>query len=232
MLLGLLRNCPAVTMPNKKPLQAAVRSNPMALEQPRFSAMEVASPNKSSDEEVAHITKSISAGSIPDISNACCPASLANDLMLSSCCKTCRLEIPVLDLIHSSDVSTTFSKSSLLMTVAGAADPMPIGRHPREPAVAIFKDVVVVVLVDVAEVVSLLLVVDDRDTTTNEGDDVNPSTPTSSSGRNADDSFMIFKDSLSCKKLEWGLAESCVQQWCKGRRQQREAVQSCSNSRW
>ena len=56
--------------------------------------------------------------------------------MDSSPTKTCRLAIPVLVWIHSSDVSTTFSRSELVMTVGGAAEPIPMGRQPREPEVA------------------------------------------------------------------------------------------------
>ena len=49
----LVRNCPAVVIPNKNPEHAAVRSNAMAFLQPREAATDVVSPNISSGEDVA-----------------------------------------------------------------------------------------------------------------------------------------------------------------------------------
>jgi len=69
-LPSLSKNCPAVTTPNRNPLQAGVKSHAKAFEQPRFAATEVASPNKSSGELVAQMTMSISSGEIPLISKA------------------------------------------------------------------------------------------------------------------------------------------------------------------
>jgi hypothetical protein len=62
---------PAVTIPNKNPEHAAVKSNATVLVvHPTAEAMEGASPNKSSGEEVAQMTRWMSEGEIPDISIA------------------------------------------------------------------------------------------------------------------------------------------------------------------
>lgn len=55
-------------MPNKKPEHAAVKSNAtVRVVHPTAEAMEGASPNKSSGDDVAQITRWMSAGSIFDI---------------------------------------------------------------------------------------------------------------------------------------------------------------------
>lgn len=48
---------------------------------------------------------------------------------------TLRSDIPVRVEIHSSDVSTTDSRSRLVITVLGAADPMPVMRQLSGPVV-------------------------------------------------------------------------------------------------
>ncbi len=53
---------------------------------------------------------------------------------------TRRCEMPVLVEIHSSDVSTCVSRSTLVMTVLGAAEPMPARRQLSGPVVTMDKD--------------------------------------------------------------------------------------------
>jgi len=58
-------------------------------------------------------------------------------LRVPSWTKTLRSVIPVRDRIHSSEVSWTLSRSTLVMSVWGAADPMPMGRTDILPPDAI-----------------------------------------------------------------------------------------------
>ena len=111
--------------------------------------MEVASPKRSSAEEVATSTRSISSGDSPDISRAE-EAAVEPRVLIDSCCcwspssslwvRTRRSEIPVRVRIHSSEVSTTLSRSKLVMTVLGEADPMPMGRQFIGPVATIDND--------------------------------------------------------------------------------------------
>mmetsp|Transcript_15653 Transcript_15653/g.35642 ORF Transcript_15653/g.35642 Transcript_15653/m.35642 type:complete len:220 (-) Transcript_15653:422-1081(-) len=134
LVLGLLRNCPAVTEPNKKPLQAAVRSKAMVFVlQPIAAAIAVASPNMSSGLEVAQITTSMSSAETPAISSACLLASVPSSRRDSPATRTRLWEIPVRVLIHSSSVSTTDSMSLFETIVFGAAWPTPMGRQGRVP---------------------------------------------------------------------------------------------------
>lgn len=65
-------------MPNKNPEHAAVRSNATTLVESHPTAWAIlgASPNKSSGEDVAQITKSMEEASMPDIASACRAASM------------------------------------------------------------------------------------------------------------------------------------------------------------
>mmetsp|Transcript_14887 Transcript_14887/g.41137 ORF Transcript_14887/g.41137 Transcript_14887/m.41137 type:complete len:246 (-) Transcript_14887:159-896(-) len=131
---GAARNLDAVTVANKKPLQAAVKSKAIvSMLQPNSAATEGASPNMSSGEEVAQITTSISSAVTPAISRAWLAAWTCRSRNVSPCNKTCRLAMPVLDWIHSSLVSTTLSRSTFVTTVLGAAEPMPMGRQAMAP---------------------------------------------------------------------------------------------------
>mmetsp|Transcript_8822 Transcript_8822/g.12541 ORF Transcript_8822/g.12541 Transcript_8822/m.12541 type:complete len:220 (+) Transcript_8822:721-1380(+) len=148
----LLKNCPAVTLPNKKPEHAAVRSKATALVQSNAAAMDVASPKRSSAEDVATSTKSISDGSRPDISSADRAASVPSVRMVSisvsespssseeegfsrSKVSTWRWDMPVRVRIQSSEVSTTDSRSWFVIMVLGAADPIPMARQFIFPVV-------------------------------------------------------------------------------------------------
>mmetsp|Transcript_30184 Transcript_30184/g.63082 ORF Transcript_30184/g.63082 Transcript_30184/m.63082 type:complete len:238 (+) Transcript_30184:701-1414(+) len=135
--LGAAKNFPAVTVANRKPLQAAVKSKAtVSVVQPSSEATEGASPNMSSGEDVAQITTSMSFASTPAISRALRAASTCKSRRFSSSNSTCRWAIPVRVWIHSSLVSTTLSKSLLVITVLGAADPIPMGRQGMLPDVA------------------------------------------------------------------------------------------------
>ena len=60
-----------MTIPNKNPEHAAVKSNAtVRVVHPTADAMEGASPNKSSGEDVAQMTRWMSSGGTPDISIA------------------------------------------------------------------------------------------------------------------------------------------------------------------
>ena len=60
-----------MTIPNKNPEHAAVKSNAtVRVVHPTADAMEGASPNKSSGEDVAQMTRWMSSGDTPDISIA------------------------------------------------------------------------------------------------------------------------------------------------------------------
>mmetsp|Transcript_489 Transcript_489/g.1254 ORF Transcript_489/g.1254 Transcript_489/m.1254 type:complete len:229 (+) Transcript_489:804-1490(+) len=133
-VLGLLKYIPAVTVPNKKPLQAAVRSKAIVfVEHPISAAIAVASPNISSGLLVAQMTTSISSAVRPAISNASLAALPPSSRRDSPLVRTRRCAIPVRVRIHSSSVSTTDSKSVFVITVLGAAWPTPIGRQLSVP---------------------------------------------------------------------------------------------------
>mmetsp|Transcript_47629 Transcript_47629/g.113396 ORF Transcript_47629/g.113396 Transcript_47629/m.113396 type:complete len:225 (+) Transcript_47629:576-1250(+) len=128
-----LRNCEAVMVAKRKPEHAAVRSNANALLHPSAEAIEGASPNMSSGEDVAQITKSISEGSMPDISNAPRPALIAMSRSVWSPFRTLRCSMPVREEIHSSLVSTIDSMSLLVTSVSGTPWPTPMQRAFNRP---------------------------------------------------------------------------------------------------
>mmetsp|Transcript_14089 Transcript_14089/g.29775 ORF Transcript_14089/g.29775 Transcript_14089/m.29775 type:complete len:220 (-) Transcript_14089:605-1264(-) len=133
-VLGLLRYMPAVTVPKRNPLQAAVRSKAMVcVEQPILAAMAVASPNMSSGLDVAQMTTSMSSAEIPAISKASEAALTPRSRSDSPRVRTLRWAIPVRVRIHSSSVSTMVSRSLLVTTVWGEAWPTPMGRQGRVP---------------------------------------------------------------------------------------------------
>ena len=114
-----------VVKANKKPLQAAPKSNPNAFFAPILSPMIFAvAGNTMSGVTVAQIIQSISKGSkclFLKISSIAFAA--ISELALPGSLKILRSEIPVLDLIHSSFVSTNFSKSKLVNLVSGTYPP-------------------------------------------------------------------------------------------------------------
>jgi len=70
VILLLVKNWPAVTQPNRKPLQAAVKSKATAFDAPIAFATVEASPKRSSGEEVHMMTMSTWEGSMLAISRA------------------------------------------------------------------------------------------------------------------------------------------------------------------
>ena len=64
--------------------------------------------------------RSISSGSMPAVRIARSEATAAIDAVVSLAAATRRSRIPVRDTIHSSDVSTIFSRSWLVRTCDGA----------------------------------------------------------------------------------------------------------------
>lgn len=75
----------------------------------------------------------MSAALTPAISSACTEAAAACVLRLSPAAMTCRRRMPVLVAIHSSLVSTSFSRSALLSTASGTLDPLPVILQPCRP---------------------------------------------------------------------------------------------------
>ena len=122
----------AVTSANRKPLQAAVRSNATALLAPRAAWTRGAEPKRSSGVEVASSTRSSVSADQPAISRAEVPALAARSVRLSWGLLTRRLPIPVRVRIHSSLVSTRRPSWSLLITCSAWALPQPIRATPRE----------------------------------------------------------------------------------------------------
>mmetsp|Transcript_12114 Transcript_12114/g.26061 ORF Transcript_12114/g.26061 Transcript_12114/m.26061 type:complete len:216 (-) Transcript_12114:436-1083(-) len=144
--------------------------------------MDGASPKRSSGEEVAQMTRSMSAGAVRAMSRAFLAASIPRVRRVSSisasivppsssssvvavmtervpsCTRTRRSWMPVRDRIHSSEVSWTDSRSTLVMRVWGEALPIPMGRTDIPPPDA-ERDVVVVVLL--AAVVLVMVVIRD-----------------------------------------------------------------------
>ena len=83
--------------------------------------------------DVAHIIRSISLASVADISKAFFAASVANILKLSFSSQTYLYSIPVLDLIHSSEVSTILLKSIFDNLFPGSCEPIPVRTIPIIP---------------------------------------------------------------------------------------------------
>mmetsp|Transcript_21129 Transcript_21129/g.42299 ORF Transcript_21129/g.42299 Transcript_21129/m.42299 type:complete len:307 (+) Transcript_21129:543-1463(+) len=141
----LCRNCPAVTVAKRNPLHAAVRSKATQfVVAPIAAATLVASPKRSSGLEVATMTRSTSLPLRPLAASAAAAASAARFLMPTppSFVRMRRWLMPVRVAIHSSEVSTTDSRSELVTTVAGAADPVPRGRQLSLPPPAMPRAVV------------------------------------------------------------------------------------------
>src|SRR6187551_3571656 len=80
---------------------------------------------------VATTTRSRSAGSTHACSSAWRDAGSARSLAACPGSATCRSLIPVRSVIHSSEVSTSFDRSSLVITLSGTYDPTP--RIPIAP---------------------------------------------------------------------------------------------------
>mmetsp|Transcript_10613 Transcript_10613/g.23740 ORF Transcript_10613/g.23740 Transcript_10613/m.23740 type:complete len:232 (+) Transcript_10613:731-1426(+) len=122
-------NCDAVTSPYRNPEQAAVRSKAAAFLAPIMLATEEASPKRSSGDEVATMTKSMSNASTP----AFVRASIADvaDISLSDVPSSMSLLflMPVRFPIHASFVSTRETKASLGIVTCPGHAPTPMGLH-------------------------------------------------------------------------------------------------------
>ena len=114
-----------VVKANRKPLHAAPRSNPKAFFAPILSPIIFAVAGKTmSGVTVAQIIQSISNGSKFFLRNISSIAFTAmSELALPGSLRILRSEIPVLLFIHSSLVSTSFSKSKLVNLVSGTYPP-------------------------------------------------------------------------------------------------------------
>src|SRR5574343_2020577 len=114
-------NMAPVVTAYKKPLQAALISKPHALVAPILSAMILAvAGNTMSGVTVAQIMQSISVGAIFFLRNTSSMAFTAISLLAFPGSFSILLSsIPVLVLIHSSLVSTIFSRSKLVSFVSG-----------------------------------------------------------------------------------------------------------------
>ena len=80
---------------------------------------------------VARTIRCTSSGATPAASIACRPASMAKGDNVSSSPATRRSLIPLRVRIHSSEVSTIFSRSALVSTPSGTAEPTPAIRIPN-----------------------------------------------------------------------------------------------------
>ena len=120
-----LMKCIPLTNPTTNPEHAAVKSYANAPFAPIALCNKHADPNKSSGELVATMIKSISSGFTLAIFKAPREASAAKDVNVSSPEITCLFPIPVLVRIHSSLVSTSLARSSLVMNFFGNAFPTP-----------------------------------------------------------------------------------------------------------
>ena len=102
-----------------KPEQAALISNATALPAPRFFCTSHASPGRClSADTVAAIMISTSSAVIPALFNAFKDASVDIPVVVSLTHK-CLASIPVLDRIHSSEVSTIWLRSSFVIRSFG-----------------------------------------------------------------------------------------------------------------
>lgn len=102
-----------------------MRSNAAALVAPMDDWTEHALPKTSSGLEVARMTRSMSEGEMPAMSMARSDAVAAWLESVSPSAKICRFLMPVRAVIHSSVVSTSFSRSWLVRNVSGTDDPQP-----------------------------------------------------------------------------------------------------------
>jgi hypothetical protein len=83
---------------------------------------------------------SISSGLAPAISSARAPAWVEMDVRDSPAPRILRCRMPVRELIHSSLVSTSCPKSSLVITLAGTHDPTPTSLQPTDAATELRPD--------------------------------------------------------------------------------------------
>lgn len=109
----------AVASAVQKPAQALLRSKQTALGMlSRFATCAAIEGQRSTAEQVATMTCPISAGSSPDAASALAAAPAARSVT-DSLSAMRRVEMPVRWRIHSSLVSTIFSRSALVSTRSG-----------------------------------------------------------------------------------------------------------------
>ena len=115
-------NCPPVRRAKRKPLQAALRSNPQALVAPALWQASWAVEGKNmSGVTVATMTRSISSAAMPRCSQRpSMTMATMSDVAFSGSLRMRRSLMPVRVRIHSSLVSTIFSRSALLRTSGGS----------------------------------------------------------------------------------------------------------------
>ena len=112
--------CMAVVTAYVKPEQAAPRSNPQAPAMPILSWTRQAVLGKNMSGVVVPTTRNpMSRGVSPAPSIARLAASTARSEVAASASAMWRVRMPVRFRIHASDVSTSFSRSSLVMTRGG-----------------------------------------------------------------------------------------------------------------
>ena len=114
-------NCAPVVSANKNPLHAALKSKPHAFLAPALCPIKLAvDGNSMSGVTVAQMMRSMSMGSSPDFSHSDLTASAPmSEVALLGSFKMRRSSIPVRVRIHSSEVSTIFSKSWLVSLSSG-----------------------------------------------------------------------------------------------------------------
>src|SRR5688572_3722356 len=123
-------NWSATTRPYRKPEQAASTLNAGHALIPSFSCTRHATFGKMrSGVVVPTSTRSMSLGGTPAFSSAARPALDARSLVYSLSAAMCRSSMPVRDLIHSSLVSTIFSRSAFVRTRSGRYLPVPAMRE-------------------------------------------------------------------------------------------------------
>src|SRR2546428_9572126 len=110
-----------------KPEQPAARSKAAAPVAPSLSwTMQAVAGIGMSGVTVAQMIRSTWEARRPAELSACSAARVANWDMYSSSAAICRSRMPVREAIHSSDVSTIFSRSAFVRTRSGRADPVPL----------------------------------------------------------------------------------------------------------
>src|SRR5262245_16748373 len=127
-LLSPLSTIPnACAIPYMNPVQPAARSYAAALSAPSRSARIAAvEGNRMSGVTVATISRSISSADTPACSRAARAAGREMSDSASSSSAKRRSLIPVRVTIHSSEVSTSFARSSFVTTLSGTCVPSPV----------------------------------------------------------------------------------------------------------
>ena len=119
-------NCSATVMPKRKPEQAAAKSNAQQPCAPSSRWISEAVEGKGmSGEIVEQMIRSRSVALIPAFSRAWREACTERVEVVSWGAAWRRSRMPVRSVIHWSEVSTIFSRSALVITFSGKAEPVP-----------------------------------------------------------------------------------------------------------